>query len=191
MSRYLCPVCRAPRKTNLQDELPVSAHFRIAVTVVAVSSVAYLVSGWELAWRTAFLYLPLWAVSEFVHWVKMREAAKCGACGFDPILYQRDWRAARSRVENRLGDVAEELKNQGRYVPQKLRQSATGAKAPAAAALSAESSTNKATGEIGQSAQKTRAVAPATVGGARGSVNTPAEAEKAAAKVAQQTNLFS
>jgi hypothetical protein len=188
MTRYLCPVCRAPRKTNLKDELPFSAHLRIGVTVISVSSICYLVSGLELAGRTAFLYLPLWAVSEFVHWVKMREAAKCSACGFDPVLYQRDWRAARSRVENRLGDVAEELRLQGRYVPQKLRQNPK--------AIDSEGGTTpiegaKTQADIGGSAKKTRAVAPASDGNARKPGTTMAEAENTAAKVAQQTNLFS
>jgi len=122
MSKYLCPVCRAPRKSDLKDDLPFSSHLKIFISVGTIVSLSYLVGSWDLAWRTAFLYLPFWAISEFIHWVKMREAAKCFACGFDPILYQRDWRAARHQIENRMGHVIEELKNQGRFIPSKMRQ---------------------------------------------------------------------
>jgi hypothetical protein len=44
----------------------------------------------------------VWSVAEFVHWARIRQAAKCGTCDFDPILYQKNWKAARARVENRL-----------------------------------------------------------------------------------------
>lgn len=122
MTQYLCPVCRAPRKAQLKDDLPLSTHVRILSAVAALSSLSYLVGGWDLTWRTAFLYLPLWAISEFIHWVKMREAAKCHACAFDPILYQRDWRAARHLIENRMSNVIDELRIKGHYIPSTLQQ---------------------------------------------------------------------
>lgn len=165
MNRYFCPVCRAPRKANFQDELPIRIHLRIAASVAVVSSISYLISGFELAWRTAFLYLPLWAVSEFMHWVRMREATKCQACGFDPILYKRDWRAARKQVENRLGDVVEELRVRGHFIPPKLRQLAPQGQAMEAnkEALASQAPPTLAGPTVTTPKTTTRSVSPASL----------------------------
>jgi hypothetical protein len=168
MAQYLCPVCRAPRKTQLKDDLPLSSHLKILSSVLALSSLSYLLGGWDLAWRACFLYLPFWAISEFIHWVKMREAAKCQACGFDPILYQKDWRAARHKIENRMGNVIEELKNQGHFIPAKLRQYAPQGMAQTANNQAAQSAPLHLTIEDVMNAgtpktTTTRSVAPASL----------------------------
>ena len=143
MSRYLCPVCRAPRKTELRDELSAQTHFKIASTTFAVSALSYLAGGWVYAWQALFLYLPLWAMAEFVHWVKMREAAKCKACGFDPILYKRDWKAARRKVEDRLNGVVAELKGKNSLLQSTKSETPTQTIVPTAAPTDGEN-VNKA-----------------------------------------------
>jgi hypothetical protein len=81
----------------------------MALTILALAAFCYLLKGWGLALRSLFFYLPLWASMEFAHWVRMRQATKCATCGFDPILYRKDWRAARRKVEERLGELAGQL----------------------------------------------------------------------------------
>jgi hypothetical protein len=110
MPRYLCPVCRAPRREDLRDDLTFETHFKMAFTILALAAFCYLLKGWGLAFRSLFFYLPLWAGMEFVHWVRVRQATKCAACGFDPILYRKDWRAARRKVEARLGELSTQLR---------------------------------------------------------------------------------
>lgn len=58
--------------------------------------------GMESASRVAFFYLPLWAFAEYLHGVRMRHSVKCEVCDFDPLLYKKDWRAARKIVEEKL-----------------------------------------------------------------------------------------
>lgn len=58
--------------------------------------------GIESASRVAFFYLPLWAFAEYLHGVRMRHSVKCEVCDFDPLLYKKDWRAARKIVEEKL-----------------------------------------------------------------------------------------
>ena len=58
-----------------------------------------------MAFKLAFLYLPLWAISEFFHWSKQRRETQCPQCQFDPILYTQNWREAREKVETRLNQI--------------------------------------------------------------------------------------
>lgn len=104
-SRYICPVCRSPRRASFSNQLGVSAHFRIALAVATVMVVTYFTAGSILAIKLSLLYLPIWAAWETWHWRRMRALSACRVCGFDPILYKTDWRAARSIVENRLGEL--------------------------------------------------------------------------------------
>lgn len=110
MSGYLCPVCRSPRKTELRDHISWHAHLQIALITFAASGVLYLWGGLSIAWRGVLFYLPQWAIAEFLHWARMREAAKCEACHFDPILYQKDPMAARRQVEAKLNIFVTDLK---------------------------------------------------------------------------------
>ena len=130
MTQYFCPVCRAPRRANLSDEIDFATHLRIFATVLAVSGVGYLYNGWLLAAKLALLYLPLWVSAEFVHWVKMREATKCKVCDFDMILYKKDWRAARTKVEAKLNAVMGGIKERTAAEAQRIREGMTKRDAP-------------------------------------------------------------
>lgn len=110
MAEYLCPVCRAPRDAELKDHISFLAHVRIAFLVGALSLVFRLFGA--APWKAAVFYLPLWAVAEFFHWARMREAAKCRTCDFDPILYRKNPLEARRRVEAKLTQAVDGLKGQ-------------------------------------------------------------------------------
>ncbi len=62
-----------------------------------------------MSWRLSFFYLPLWAIAEYLHGINMRNSLKCGVCHFDPLLYGRDWRAARGKVEQKLGESMKDI----------------------------------------------------------------------------------
>jgi hypothetical protein len=109
---YLCPVCRSARETDLSDGLSWGTHFKITLTTIFVTGLLYFYDGLPLAWRGVLLYLPLWAGAEFIHWVRMREAAKCRTCDFDPVLYRRNPAEARRRVEAKLNVFVDDLKQQ-------------------------------------------------------------------------------
>ncbi len=76
----------------------------------AISGLAYFFGGATLALKTLYSYLPLWALAEFAHGIHLREMTKCRVCGFDPILYKRDWKAARIKVELKLNALSANLK---------------------------------------------------------------------------------
>jgi hypothetical protein len=101
-SRYICPVCRCPRDVHLSDALSLSFHLRLITFLSALALVLWVWGGWEQAAVSVFLYLPIWSLAEFLHWARVRQAAKCSQCDFDPILYRKDWKAARLRVETKL-----------------------------------------------------------------------------------------
>jgi len=98
-----CPVCRSPRKADLRDHLSAKTHVQILAVVMTLASSLLLLSGWPAAIKSLLFYLPLWGICEFVYGVRVREATKCPTCHFDPVLYRRDWRAARVKVEKKLG----------------------------------------------------------------------------------------
>lgn len=110
MSGYLCPVCRAPRNTDLRDHISGRTHLQIALITLACIAVLYFIGGPQIGWKGILFYLPMWAGSEFFHWAKMREATKCRSCDFDPVLYQRDPLAARRQVEAKLNVFVDDLK---------------------------------------------------------------------------------
>ena len=109
MSTIFCPVCQTSRNIELKDRLSWKMHFQMTVATVTFSSVVYLFTSVEIALRCLIVYLPIWAAAEFIHGVKMRQATKCEVCSFDPILYMRDWKAARKSVEDRLNIVSQEI----------------------------------------------------------------------------------
>lgn len=109
MAYYICPVCRSPKKANFQDKLPLMTHARIAVSLgVLIGSLMLAGAGPETL-KLSLFYFPIWGLLELVHWMNQRQQTKCNTCNFDPFLYQRDWRAARSAVELKLSTVKSEI----------------------------------------------------------------------------------
>ncbi len=109
MSQYLCPVCRAPMNRDLSPRIPFIRHFQIALLTTSLVGLVYLLIGPYAAMKASIVYFPIWAVFEFLHWVQMREALNCKVCDFDPMLYQRDWKRARARIEQKMTKVHDNL----------------------------------------------------------------------------------
>lgn len=84
-------------------------HLRLGAAVGIIAACTALLSGPGLAFKSLFLYLPLWAVGEFLQGKKARGLTRCQTCHFDPMLYARDWRAARKLVEAKLGSLSTEI----------------------------------------------------------------------------------
>jgi hypothetical protein len=116
MNYYVCPVCRAPKKNKLQDALPMKTHMSIIIALVCIVGTMKALGAGDWSFKLGLLYFPLWGLAELVHWSKQRQQTKCRACGFDPFLYQRDWRAARSVVEGKLNKIKSDIIG-GDYVP--------------------------------------------------------------------------
>lgn len=109
-AHYMCPVCRAPRQTELTDHIAWKTHLQIALCTAACMGFLYYQGGGGLAWRGLFLYLPAWAFAEFLHGARMREATKCRVCDFDPVLYKKDPLAARRLVEKKMNHYVADLR---------------------------------------------------------------------------------
>jgi hypothetical protein len=84
-------------------------HFQIFLITGILVGIVYLTLGGWSASKAILAYLPLWTVAEWVHWLRIREAARCRTCDFDPLLYRRDRKAARRRVEIRMQGLSEEM----------------------------------------------------------------------------------
>jgi hypothetical protein len=109
MNRYLCPVCRSTISKLPSAGLSFKTHFQIFLITGILAGIVYLTLGPWSAAKSLLTYLPLWTAAEWVHWLRIREAARCRTCDFDPLLYRRDWKAARRRVEMRMQGLSEEL----------------------------------------------------------------------------------
>lgn len=94
-------------------------HLRLSLLSLSLMGLAYVGLGPTAAAKAAFVYFPLWGLTEFVHWVKVREDARCRICDFDPLLYHRDWRAARMRIETRMNQLSKEMQER---IQAKVRQ---------------------------------------------------------------------
>ena len=102
MNTFLCPVCRSELRRPIRDALPLAIHAKLLLTTSVLVLGVHWWKGLESASRVVFFYLPLWAFAEYLHGVRMRHSVQCEVCDFDPLLYKKDWRAARKRVEEKL-----------------------------------------------------------------------------------------
>lgn len=109
MNQCICPVCRSSIKELPKAGLSFKAHFQLILITGVLAGLVYLSIGIWGAAKAILAYLPLWTLAEWVQWLKIREAARCQVCDFDPLLYHRDWKAARRRVEIRMQQLSEEL----------------------------------------------------------------------------------
>ncbi len=126
MPQLICPVCQTPREGELRDRLSFKIHFQMIFASFTLAAVVYLFTGFEIALRCLAIYLPMLAVAEFIHGVKMRHATKCIVCHFDPILYIKDWRLARKNVEEKLTSMSQEIAAEIRQRSQKISAERTG-----------------------------------------------------------------
>lgn len=102
---FLCPVCQSKIQANLKSQIGFFAHLQITFVVAAICTLFYFFDGLEMALKVSLLYLPIWGVVEFFHWMQVRNNAICPTCDFDTFLYVRDVRRARTRIETRLNNL--------------------------------------------------------------------------------------
>jgi len=125
-TQYICPVCKTRAEKDLREHLSLGLHFRLIFVTLFVAFLAYQLGGAELAWKTLFLYLPLWAVGEFLHGVHLRHRVRCEFCGFDPLLYARDWREARrlvqAKLQGKVDEVARGIDEQRRLYMERMKR---------------------------------------------------------------------
>ena len=108
-NRYLCAVCRSKLPQVPSRTLPLKTHIQIISATAAFVAVAGLAFGTWAAVKAALIYLPIIMLAEWVQWLRIREAVRCKTCHFDPMLYRRNWRAARKQVEAQMHVVSGEL----------------------------------------------------------------------------------
>lgn len=120
-SLAICPVCRAPRNEKLTDNISPYRHLQLLLITLAICGLGYLIGGLPLALKLVIVYLPFWAVADYFHGIQMRKATQCPTCNFDPVLYRRDWKAARDQVEARLQKVVDDLRAQHLALIEKAR----------------------------------------------------------------------
>jgi len=58
--------------------------------------------------------------AEWIQWLRVRDALRCRTCHFDPMLYRRDWKAARKQVEIRMQKFSQDAQDQIRAEIQRL-----------------------------------------------------------------------
>ena len=91
------------------SKLGLKAYVQLVLITMFICAATYFLLGPWAATKASLVFLPLWTLSEWVHWLKIREALRCRTCDFDPMLYRRDWRAARRQVEIKMQGLSEDM----------------------------------------------------------------------------------
>ena len=93
---FYCPNCKAPRTLPFRPRIGGWKDYgRIGLT-----SAAFTLATWPLlGWKGFVSFVPLWAIYEVYHRMKVRSVIPCDKCGFDAYLYARDVDAARDAIE--------------------------------------------------------------------------------------------
>lgn len=91
---FYCPLCTTPRKLPSAPR-PSARHFvQIGLTSLMITVVAW---RW-LEWKGIVSFIPLWICFEVLYRLRMRRAAHCDHCGFDPYLFLVDQDQAKAAV---------------------------------------------------------------------------------------------
>ena len=91
------------------SKLSLKAYVQLVLITTVLCAAVYFTLGPWAAVKASLSFLPLWTLAEWVHWLKIREAFRCRTCDFDSMLYRRDWRAARRKVEIKMQGLSTEL----------------------------------------------------------------------------------
>jgi len=95
MARAYCPLCSKEINFRLPKR-PTPRHvFQVAFTSLLA---VWLLWPW-LGIKGVVVFIPLWGAFEFIFRVLKRQQVVCTHCGFDPVLYKRDRKLARQKVE--------------------------------------------------------------------------------------------
>jgi hypothetical protein len=108
-AKYICPVCRTPVSAPEMTSLNAGTHIRLMLVTLAVAGGITFVAGTQAGLKSLLFYLVFWAAAELWKGLSVRDKTRCTVCDFDPMLYQRDWRAARRQVETKLSRISMDL----------------------------------------------------------------------------------
>lgn len=94
--QFYCPLCRVPRRLPGPPR-PTSRH----MIQIGLTSLVFMLATWSwFEWKGVVVFVPLWITFEVLYRVRVRRAAHCESCGFDPFLFMVDHGRARTEVEN-------------------------------------------------------------------------------------------
>ena len=91
------------------SKLGVKVYVQLILITTLLCAGVYLALGPWAAAKAVLGFLPLWTLAEWVHWLRIREALRCRVCDFDSMLYRRDWKAARRKVEIKMQGLSEDM----------------------------------------------------------------------------------
>lgn len=67
---------------------------------IGLLSAVFTLAAWPIfEWKGLVAFVPFWAFFEVVYRIRLRAVLTCPHCGFDPVLYMRDVKAARAEIE--------------------------------------------------------------------------------------------
>lgn len=91
---FFCPQCRAERRLPGTPRIQARHWIQIALTTGVLTLALY---PW-LEWKGLVTFVPTWTLFEYIFRTRVRVALACPYCGFDPFLYMRDVKKARSEM---------------------------------------------------------------------------------------------
>jgi hypothetical protein len=94
------------------SKLSLKAYVQIILITTVICAGAYFALGPWAGVKASLSFLPLWTAAEWGHWLRIREALRCRVCDFDSMLYRRDWKAARRKVEIKMQGLSDEMQAQ-------------------------------------------------------------------------------
>lgn len=93
---FFCPFCSSQRRLPFRPRPGGVKHF----SQVGIAAVFFMVTTWSwFSWKGIVSFVPFWIVFEAVYRARVRGAASCSQCGFDPFLYLTDAGRARQVIE--------------------------------------------------------------------------------------------
>jgi hypothetical protein len=94
---FFCPQCKTPRRIPYRSR---PGGFK-QYAQIGLTSVVVTFATWPwLGAKGIVSFLPIWITFEVLYRSRVRAALNCEQCGFDPILYLSDVKAARREIED-------------------------------------------------------------------------------------------
>ena len=95
MTRVFCTLCSKPYHLTVAKKLRPVDFARMAITTFLVS----IALAPFIEWKGIVSVIPIWIFYEAAMRFKKRQEVICPHCGFDPILFRRDRKKAKKRVQ--------------------------------------------------------------------------------------------
>lgn len=103
---FICPICLAERQLKQELRFGRIKHY---LSAFATTAVAMLLCWPWFGWKGIVLFVPLWAIFEFVYLGVLRGSLVCKNCGFDPYLAKSNPERAAQEVKKRYEDRKQSL----------------------------------------------------------------------------------